>query len=121
MKRKLLSILLVLMLVCFAFPVATAFATEQPEPVSTKTIVAGTDFTLDVSEGSINLDGFTLGKSVGYGGTPNKGFVTILRGESVVLKFKEVIELTNFCVESSLVLLEEGVCYDQCIFLAKLY
>ena len=25
------------------------------------------------------------------------------------------------CVESSLVLLEEGVCYDQCIFLAKLY
>ena len=24
-------------------------------------------------------------------------------------------------VESSLVLLEEGVCYDQCIFLAKLY
>ena len=24
------------------------------------------------------------------------------------------------CVESSLVLLEEGVCYDQCIFLAKL-
>src|SRR5574337_689860 len=25
------------------------------------------------------------------------------------------------CVESSLVLLEEGVCYDQCIFLAKLH
>ena len=25
------------------------------------------------------------------------------------------------CVELSLVLLEEGVCYDQCIFLAKLY
>ena len=25
------------------------------------------------------------------------------------------------CVESSLVLFEEGVCYDQCIFLAKLY
>ena len=25
------------------------------------------------------------------------------------------------CGESSLVLLEEGVCYDQCIFLAKLY
>ena len=25
------------------------------------------------------------------------------------------------CVESSLVLLEEGVCYDQCIILAKLY
>ena len=25
------------------------------------------------------------------------------------------------CVESSLVLLEEGACYDQCIFLAKLY
>ena len=25
------------------------------------------------------------------------------------------------CVESSLVLLEEGVCYDQCNFLAKLY
>ena len=25
------------------------------------------------------------------------------------------------CVESSLLLLEEGVCYDQCIFLAKLY
>ena len=25
------------------------------------------------------------------------------------------------CVESSLVLLEEGVCYDQCISLAKLY
>ena len=25
------------------------------------------------------------------------------------------------CVESSLVLLEEGICYDQCIFLAKLY
>ena len=25
------------------------------------------------------------------------------------------------CVESSFVLLEEGVCYDQCIFLAKLY
>ena len=25
------------------------------------------------------------------------------------------------CVESSLVLLEEGVCYDQCIFWAKLY
>ena len=24
-------------------------------------------------------------------------------------------------IESSLVLLEEGVCYDQCIFLAKLY
>ena len=24
------------------------------------------------------------------------------------------------CIESSLVLLEEGVCYDQCIFLAKL-
>ena len=25
------------------------------------------------------------------------------------------------CVESSLVLLEEGVCYDQCILLAKFY
>ena len=25
------------------------------------------------------------------------------------------------CVESSLVLLEEGVCYDQCVLLAKLY
>ena len=25
------------------------------------------------------------------------------------------------CVESSLMLLEEGVCYDQCILLAKLY
>ena len=25
------------------------------------------------------------------------------------------------CVESSLVLLEEGVCYDQCILLAELY
>ena len=25
------------------------------------------------------------------------------------------------CVESSLVLLEEGVCYDQCVVLAKLY
>ena len=25
------------------------------------------------------------------------------------------------CVESSLVLFEEGVCYDQCIFLGKLY
>ena len=25
------------------------------------------------------------------------------------------------CVESSLVLLEEGVCYDQCFFSAKLY
>ena len=25
------------------------------------------------------------------------------------------------CAESSLVLLEEGVCYDQCVFLAKLY
>ena len=25
------------------------------------------------------------------------------------------------CIESSLVLLEEGVCYDKCIFLAKLY
>ena len=25
------------------------------------------------------------------------------------------------CVESSRVLLEEGVCYDQCVFLAKLY
>ena len=25
------------------------------------------------------------------------------------------------CVESSLVVLEEGVCYDQCILLAKLY
>ena len=25
------------------------------------------------------------------------------------------------CVESSLVLLEEGVCYDQCIFLTKFY
>ena len=24
------------------------------------------------------------------------------------------------CIESSLVLLEEGVCYDQCILLAKL-
>ena len=25
------------------------------------------------------------------------------------------------CVETSLVLLEEGVCYDQCVLLAKLY
>ena len=25
------------------------------------------------------------------------------------------------CIESSLVLLEEGVCYDQCMFLEKLY
>ena len=25
------------------------------------------------------------------------------------------------CIESSLVLLEEGVCYDQCVLLAKLY
>ena len=25
------------------------------------------------------------------------------------------------CVESSLVFLEEGVCYDQCVLLAKLY
>ena len=25
------------------------------------------------------------------------------------------------CIESSLMLLEEGVCYDQCIFLAKVY
>ena len=25
------------------------------------------------------------------------------------------------CVKSSLVLLEKGVCYDQCVLLAKLY
>ena len=29
--------------------------------------------------------------------------------------------LSKLCVESSLVLLEEGVCYDQCVLLAKLY
>ena len=41
---------------------------------------------------------------------------------------KNIINLTSVltiwwcsCVESSLVLLEEGVCYDQCILLAKLY
>ena len=44
------------------------------------------------------------------------------------LAAKDIISLTLVltiwwcpCVESSLVLLEEGVCYDQCIFLAKLY
>ena len=44
------------------------------------------------------------------------------------LAAKNIINLTLVlsiwwcpCVESSLVLLEEGVCYDQCIFLAKLY
>ena len=44
------------------------------------------------------------------------------------LAAKNIINLTSVlticwcpCVESLLVLLEEGVCYDQCIFLAKLY
>ena len=32
-----------------------------------------------------------------------------------------VNHLVMSIIESSLVLLEEGVCYDQCIFLAKLY
>ena len=27
----------------------------------------------------------------------------------------------SMCVESSLVLLEEGVCYDRCVLLEKLY
>ena len=44
------------------------------------------------------------------------------------LAAKNVINLISvltiwwcLCVQSSLVLLEEGVCYDQCILLAKLY
>ena len=44
------------------------------------------------------------------------------------LTVKNIINLISLltiwwcpCAESSLVLLEEGVCYDQCIFLAKLY
>ena len=37
---------------------------------------------------------------------------------SDVLKNKE--RVVRICVESSLVLLEDGICYDQCILLAKL-
>ena len=44
------------------------------------------------------------------------------------LAAKNIINLTSVlticwcpCVESLLVLLEEGVCYDQCVLLAKLY
>ena len=51
-----------------------------------------------------------------------------LYGASPSLAAKNIISLTFVltiwwcpCVESSLVLLEEGVCYDQCIFLAKVY
>ena len=47
---------------------------------------------------------------------------------SACLAAKNIINLISVltiwlcpCGESSLVLLEEGVCYDQCIFLAKLY
>ena len=47
---------------------------------------------------------------------------------SASLAAKNIINLISVltiwwcpCVESSLVLLEEGVCYDQCILLAKLY
>ena len=47
---------------------------------------------------------------------------------SPTLAAKNIISLISVltiwwcpCVESTLVLLEEGVCYDQCIFLAKLY
>ena len=37
-------------------------------------------------------------------------------------KFEGKVRLQNsWLLRSSLVLLEEGVCYDQCIFLAKLY
>ena len=46
---------------------------------------------------------------------------------SPCLTAKNIINLTSVltiwwcpCVESSLVLLEEGVCYDQCVLLAKL-
>ena len=51
-----------------------------------------------------------------------------LYGASPSLAAKSIISLISVltiwwcpCVESSLVLLEEGVCYDQCILLAKLY
>ena len=51
-----------------------------------------------------------------------------LNGWMASLTAKNIINLISvltiwWCpsVESSLVLLEEGVCYDQCIFLAKLY
>ena len=47
---------------------------------------------------------------------------------SLSLAAKNIINLISVltiwwrpCVESSLVLLKEGVCYDQCILLAKLY
>jgi len=50
-----------------------------------------------------------------------------LCGASPSLAAKNIISLILVltiwwcpCVQSSLVLLEEGVCYDQCIFLAKL-
>ena len=49
-------------------------------------------------------------------------------GASPSLAAKNIINLISVltiwwcpCVESSLVLLEEGVCYDQCVLLAKLY
>ena len=51
-----------------------------------------------------------------------------LYGASPSLAAKDIINLISVltiwwspCVKSSLVLLEEDVCYDQCIFLAKLY
>ena len=51
----------------------------------------------------------------------------LLHGASLSLATKNIINLISVltiwwcpCVESSLVLLEEGVCYDQCVLLAKL-
>ena len=51
-----------------------------------------------------------------------------LYGASPSLAAKNIINLILVltiwwcpCVESSLVLLEEGVCYDQCVLLAKFY
>ena len=61
------------------------------------------------------------------GGFPEKAVGSKGRGDSGA-SAKNIINLISVwtiwrcpCVESSPVSLEEGVCYDQCILLAKLY
>ena len=59
-------------------------------------LVAGTDFTISVSEDDLKVDGFTFGTNVANGvvGSDHltKSFITVKRGEICVLKFAQPID-----------------------------
>ncbi len=97
MRRKLLAILITILAFCITCPLIVLAEEETPSlPPEDKTLTIQTDIMVDVSSESLKVEGLTLGINANYGGTPNKGFATVVRGESLVVKFKEEIDVTKY-------------------------